>query len=238
MRVVCLVASLTVLTLAAGRVEAAPRVTRSLRHPAPPRGAHTRSAPSRPRSSMRLARRTVLAVPLVPQTTDHTCGPAALASVLRYFGVQNAADESLLARALGTTAALGTEPQDLARVAEHHGVRAEYRERMTLSELAQQVRLGKPVLVLYQAWSERPGESYATSYASGHYGVVVGVDHRYVYVADPWVRGARTFIPRGEFVERWHGRDRGRPVAQVGITMWREASSNPPLPIGRLIRTL
>ena len=49
---------------------------------------------------------------VVQQTTDYTCGPAVAVGVARYLGVE--ADELSVAREMGTSVRVGTNPQQMA----------------------------------------------------------------------------------------------------------------------------
>lgn len=169
------------------------------------------AARGRSRPGLVRARTPLVAVPRFHQTTDFTCGPAALHSVLRFLGRTRARSERYLARAMGTTERDGTEPGALLREARSRGLRAELRESMSIEDLARLTARGAPVIVLYQAWSDRAGRRYQRSYADGHYAVVVGVDQDNVYLQDPWLKGRLGYVPRAEFTRRWHGLDHERP---------------------------
>jgi predicted double-glycine peptidase len=160
-------------------------------------------------------------VPRVVQTTEYTCAPAALKSALAYLGRARGVGERRLARALGTSEQAGTEPREIARVARSFGVRAATRAGMSLENLGAHVERGEPVIVLYQAWSEDRSvrARYPTSYESGHFAVVIGVDAHRVYLQDPGLEGSRAALEREDFLSRWHGLDAGRPVERLGIVL-------------------
>ena len=67
-----------------------------------------------------------LAVPVVAQQTDYSCGPATLTATLRYWQRPVACEEELYPL-LHTTPKDGTEPFMLEAVARAHGLRADYR---------------------------------------------------------------------------------------------------------------
>lgn len=58
-------------------------------------------------------------------------------------------------------------------------------------------------------------------YNSGHYVVVIGYDGGYLYFEDPWILGSIAYIPKGEFLERWHDyvHADGRRVQNLGIVV-------------------
>lgn len=173
-------------------------------------------------SGQRFARlpRRELPVPHIRQTTDYTCGPASLLAVLRYFGKAPHAGEMSLAAEVGTTSADGSEPSAMARVARRHGLAAELRTGVTLGELARQTRLGRPVIVLFQAWSDAPSSAdYARTFDNGHFAVVIGVDRHNVYLQDPWIKGARGVVSRAEFARRWHGMEGSERLHRPAIVV-------------------
>jgi predicted double-glycine peptidase len=154
-------------------------------------------------------------VPDVVQTTDYSCGPSSLQAVLAYYGI--AAREMDLVREARTNPAVGAELEDLAEVAERHGLRAAVRENMTMAELEREVRAGYPVIVLNQSWRDDRRIPWGRDWDDGHYVVVIGLDAGLVYVEDPVLVGARGLIPREEFVARWHDwtRDKRRAWGQA-----------------------
>jgi len=169
----------------------------------------------------------LLRVPDVRQATVYTCGPASLQSVLAYYG-RGEPRECVLAKQLRTTRRWGTEPEDLKRVAERYGLRAEIRSNMTLAELDRLARQRVPVIVDYQAWPDGKGPAWRRDWADGHYSVLIGTDRRNVYLEDPVLLGRRGYIPRKEFRARWHDLSRrGEPQIRLGIVL---RSATPPRP--------
>lgn len=123
-----------------------------------------------------------------PQTTEYTCGPAALLALARYYGVPGiAADretEMQIAREAGTRSdtipkeqgKTGTKPEEMARWLEQKGftVKVEFEDRAdgsALERLKENIRKGVPTLV---AWAD----------LTGHWVIAVGYDDR--GNADPW----------------------------------------------------
>ena len=162
----------------------------------------------------------LLPVPDLMQRKEFTCGPSALRAVLALYGRH--VSEAHLARAARTSAATGTEPEDLARAAGLFGLQARVRSGMTLLDLKHSVLLGVAVIVNYQAWREPEAcTPWQRSWGSGHYAVVVGVDRSYVYLQDPWILGRPDRIRRDEFLTRWHGgEDReGRRFMTGGVVV-------------------
>ncbi len=141
-------------------------------------------------------------VPDVVQETDYSCGPSALVAVFAYFGIL--VDEAQIIREAKTDPAVGAEVEDLADVARRHGLAAEPREGLTLAVLERELRARRPVIALIQAHRGESNDCWEDDWEDGHYVVVIGIDARYVYVEDPVLDGQRGFIPRAEFVDRWH----------------------------------
>ena len=150
-----------------------------------------------------------LAIPDVRQTTSFSCGAAALASVLQFFGVDGGEGE--LVKLLGTDSADGTDPEALAAVAERVGLNATPWHKMTLDDLGYQTSQGRPVICAVQAYGTakemREGES-------GHYVVVRGVTPEDVLIQDP-VDGPLS-IPRDKFLSGWYDEGDG----EARYTRW------------------
>jgi predicted double-glycine peptidase len=159
-------------------------------------------------------------LPMVRQSTPYTCGAAALQSILYYYGQEFREDN--LARELKTNPDQGTDYHEIIRFAQSKGLTAEAAEGMTVEDLRRAVGAGRPVMVAFQAWGDKP-ETYAEDWEDGHYSIIIGVDSKCVYLMDPSTLGNYTFIPIPEFVGRWHdaytNRD-GRKIQLVhfGIT--------------------
>lgn len=131
----------------------------------------------------------VLDVPFVPQAKD-TCGAAALAMVMRYWGAEASAEEiagELLDRELR-----GIAGSRLAGLARQRGFLA-FTYAGDLAHLEQYLARGRPLVVAWKVGKDRY-----------HDVVVVGVGKESVLVNDP-AEGARRAVERGEFERRWAG---------------------------------
>ncbi len=156
-----------------------------------------------------------LAVPDVRQSTNYTCGVAALQAVLAYYGIETR--EDMLARELGADPEKGVNPQAIVRVARAHGLSAELREGMSLRDVTTLVNSGSPVLVALQAWSDKPRSMYRDDWDDGHYAVVIGVERDVVVFEDPSVLGSRAVLSRNDFEDRWHDTDGTHRYIRMGI---------------------
>lgn len=154
-----------------------------------------------------------LGVPLSRQQTPYSCGPAALRSVLKYFGVFDGPEQALY-KIANTSVEEGTLPEDLAAGARHFGLSATVEPLMTLARLRLHLGLGKLVIVQLQAWRDAASKPlpWREVWEDGHYVVLVGLDDEFAYFMDPSTSGAYTYVPLRELVERWHDINQIRPV--------------------------
>jgi len=144
------------------------------------------------------------AVPDTRQSANYSCGAAALQAVLRYWGID--IEEDKLMNLLKTSPDYGTNEKDIVRVARRMGLKARFKDNVTLEDLERSIHEGIPVIVDCQSWrsSRQSNKSWANDWKNGHYMVVIGIDEDNVYLEDPYVLGSRGYIPRQEFEERWH----------------------------------
>jgi predicted double-glycine peptidase len=168
-----------------------------------------------------------LALPDVQQTTDFTCGAAALQAVLAYYGEETS--EVGLARELGATLDDGIPPEAIARVAKAHHLRADLRQGLTVDDLRRAVAHGIPVLLALQAWPDSVRTHFADDWDDGHYVVVVAVEHDRIVFEDPSLLGSRGVLTRAELEDRWHDADGGRRNLHLGIFFSGKRPAPPPL---------
>jgi predicted double-glycine peptidase len=149
-------------------------------------------------------------VPDVRQSTTYSCGAAALQALLCYWGIDKR--EGDLMRALETSEEEGTSPEAIVRVAKEVGCKAYSKEDLGLKDIEESLRQRIPVICAIQAWADihSAGFSWDKAWEDGHYVIVIGLDSQSVYVEDPSLLGTRGFIPRDEFLARWHDY-RGEP---------------------------
>jgi hypothetical protein len=143
-------------------------------------------------------------IPDVRQSTNYSCGAAALQAVLSYYGVDKR--ERDLMDMLKTSEAVGTSPENIVRVAKELGFQAEPRENLKYEDLEEAYRAGIPVICDIQAWTAAPpgNQAWAADWEDGHYVVLLGADPEFIYVEDPSLLGTRGIIPKREFIDRWH----------------------------------
>jgi len=149
-------------------------------------------------------------VPDVRQSTGYSCGPAALQAVLAYWGIAEREDH--LIACLHSTTEQGTHPEDIARGAREFGLQAELREGLSLDDLEAALKKGITAIVDLQAWRGQEYRPWTEIWDDGHYMVLLGMDRDNLYFEDPSLLGSRGFIPRGEFLDRWHDYEGNPPL--------------------------
>jgi len=161
----------------------------------------------------RLASELPAGIPDVRQSTGYSCGAAALQAVLAYWGTSEREDR-LMAR-LHTTPQNGTSPDNIVRVAREYGLKADLREGLTLEDLESALRQGLTVIVDLQAWRGKDEKLWTETWDDGHYMDLLGMDANNLTFDDPSLLGSRGFIPRAEFIDRWHDYE-GEPPLDAG----------------------
>jgi ABC-type bacteriocin/lantibiotic exporter with double-glycine peptidase domain len=180
-------------------------------------------APAHPRSQTpsthpaALPARTQLPIAALQQSTDYTCGPSCLVTLLRYYGRDG--DEMQIAKEVQCNKETGANPQNMAAWLEHHGFKVTWGENGTLEMLRANLARGVPTLVEWTDWG-------------GHWVIVAGYDTRgtpqtdddLLIFADPWDRldgvadGLTTFNAE-RFESMWFDAFLfGKPMHKVYIT--------------------
>src|SRR5437867_762953 len=103
---------------------------------------------------------------------------------------------------------------------------------MTLEQLEQYVREGKPVICSMQAYADRPKDyDDPKDNDNGHYAVAIGFDKHNYYFMDPSADRRRAFLPKKEFARRWHdyqGTQKKHVVyQQLGIVIYPKKGQAP-----------
>jgi len=146
----------------------------------------------------------LFSMPDTRQSTEYSCGAAAMQAVLGYWG-RDIGEEDIR-EMLNTNEEFGTYPDDIIRVANALGLQAEYKENRSMADLENYVAQGIPVIVDCQAWRSvsQYNESWADTWYNGHWLVVIGIDENNVTLEDPYILGDRGLMSREEFLARWH----------------------------------
>ena len=155
-------------------------------------------------TSMGTTNLALFSMPDTRQSTEYSCGAAAMQAVLGYWG-RDIGEEDVR-EMLNTNEESGTYPDDIIRVAKALGLKAEYKENMSMADLENYVAEGIPVIVDCQAWRSvsQYNESWADTWYNGHWLVVIGIDENNVTLEDPYILGDRGFMSREDFLARWH----------------------------------
>ena len=138
-----------------------------------------------------IKRRVHLVVPFFPDNTDQ-CGPAALASILTYWGISS--EPRTLKEEIYLRRLRGTLSIDLLLAAQSRGLQA-MGSGGTLDRLKTELAADRPVVALLNlGW---------TFYPQGHYVVVTGYDElrQGVYVHSGLARDV--FVPYALFLVHW-----------------------------------
>lgn len=159
-------------------------------------------------------------LPNVNQTTEYTCGAAALRAVGSYFGINW--DEEKYADLLKTNPKHGTDPNSIVSAARALGLRVSARQNMTLDTLKMWLERGIPVICALQAWGD---EEQYTKEGNGHFVVAIGYDKEKIYFEDPSLTKERGFLSCDDFMMRWHDKDsRGRKYVRFGAAVWKNSA--------------
>jgi hypothetical protein len=106
---------------------------------------------------------TFLEVESYQQTTEYTCGPAAVLSLLGYLN--RTGEEMTIASEMGTSTTTGTTPEQMANWMSGHGFKASWHEEGSLEMLRENLANNIPTLVEWSDWG-------------GHWVLVIGYDTR------------------------------------------------------------
>ena len=164
------------------------------------------------------------------QTTDYTCAPAAVMSLLRWYGKLGnenltAATEMRIAAEMGTrplnSTRPGTDQHEIVNWLNANGFRAYAAEDGTLELIREYLKKGIPVLVEWIDWGGH--WVVATGYHAGSESLAKGTDT--IFFADPAVHWTTTNNPEGiSSFNAWRFRD-----------MWFDAQYLDP---GRLVKNV
>lgn len=161
-----------------------------------------------------------LPVPSSKQTTDYTCGPAALRAVLKYYGLEDH-NEDKLADDMGTTFLDGTDIPGFKQWAKKNNLNV-VTKSMTVDDVKNYIGKGIPVILNIQAWGEL--EDYSNEYDWGHYVVAIGYNKDKFVIEDPYLSGGRGELSTDELNERWHGEGK-KKYHKYGIVLIKNGES-------------
>lgn len=146
----------------------------------------------------------LIRVPLCRQAKSYTCGVASLQAVLGYY--DDPIRQDILEAAVKSSEARGTDYRNIVSFARKRGYTVHTYANLTADRLRAFIDEKKPTILAIQAWADPPVD-YKSEWGDGHYVVAVGYDRDNFYFMDPSTLGNFTFIPVGEFLNRWHDLD-------------------------------
>lgn len=145
-------------------------------------------------------------VPFEQSDGQGLCGPAALVSMLRHYGMEYT-EEGLAVIVRGHPHD-GTHPEDIITGLGELGFAVHAKQNGTWEELAGLNAKGIPVLLL---WHSDFG-----AYADGHYSILEDISPDAITVMDPEIGDFRE-MEKEFFLERWHDTD---PRTGEKIKQW------------------
>ena len=142
-------------------------------------------------------------LPLVRQAYDYSCGAAALASCLYYWGVWGGREPELYS--LLNTDEEGTSGYDIMQVAASYGLEVTYRNNLSIGDLKGYMDSGYTCILNIQAWGNYgPHADFEEVWEDGHYVVLVNLINNEIQVMDPAIAGQYGILSIAEFEARWH----------------------------------
>jgi predicted double-glycine peptidase len=167
-------------------------------------------------------------LPPVTQVDDYSCGVACLYSIFEYYGIDRY-EYAALEKKLGATEQDGTDFKRIVSVARQEGLVSRAQEEMDLDDLIALIKENKPVIVSMQAYetnAKKILEIYYDGNVNGHFVVAIGYDNDNLYFMDPSLPRRRAFLPKAEFVKRWHDDEgtKGHPniIRHLGLVIYHD----------------
>lgn len=92
------------------------------------------------------------------QTTNYTCGPAVVMSLMRYYGMlsnaeMNQTTEMRIANEMGTVENQGTSQSDMVNWLEKHGFTVSYGQGISVDTIIDNLKRGVPTIVMWNDWT-------------------------------------------------------------------------------------
>lgn len=159
-------------------------------------------------------------LPEVQQKTHFSCGAAVVHSICAYYGLGLESHYDYFAH-LETDETYGTPPNKIVSYFKDVGINCKMVYNMSVDALCEELEKCRPVIVALQAYGT--SKSYKKD-DNGHYLVAIGYDKNNIIFEDPWMNCTRGYIPKNEFLNRWHDLDyKGKYYEQLGIVAWKNS---------------
>ena len=141
----------------------------------------------------------IVNVPEVRQSTNYTCGPSVMLSILGSYNIESREDK--LSKLMNTNKN-GTEFSGFIKVAEKYNIPYKY-DSFAINDIKSFIDNEFPCIIALQAWSKNPDTDYTKSFEHGHYVIPISYDDNKIYFEDPSIIGL-TYLDIDEFQKRWH----------------------------------
>jgi predicted double-glycine peptidase len=173
-------------------------------------------------------------VPGVEQPDPYSCGAAAVMSVCSFFGV-GPKDIETFKKKLHTTEQEGTPYRKIIAYSRKLGLHVEWKAGMTLDELDEHLKRGRPVICSIQAYADPPVDpaeyEKPDHNSDGHDVVAIGFDANNYYFMDPSLSDRRGCLSRCAFDKRWHDNEgtekKPKVIRHLGIAIWPGTKGTP-----------
>ncbi len=158
----------------------------------------------------------ILDFPNLVQPNTYSCGAVCVQSVLWYYGNRKR-QECVLEKVLDVDKDEWTETKNMIKFLKKEKFKVDMHQ-MTVDELEWYVKRWIPVIVPIQARSDKKVK-YANVRHEGHFIVVVGYNKKNLFFSDP-VTCHTCYLPKKEFLERWHDIDNKQKKYNDGIAIY------------------
>jgi len=172
----------------------------------------------------------IIDYPHVRQSTNYSCGAAAVQSVIAYYE-DDMPREGEVMKWLKTVPCdilnIGTAIQSIVSFLTEREYTLEHKEYFTIEEVIQYIQQDIPIIILIQAWAEKRPKDYTYTYDDGHYIVAIGYNEfqKRLFFCDPSLE-TRGWMDFDELNERWHAVDEnGKKVDHYGFAVWGKKSN-------------
>jgi len=176
----------------------------------------------------------LIPIPLYRQQAGYSCGPSSALSLLRYWRwyMFSSITEQQLYRPMKCTTS-GTDPGPIAQYFNTINISAIYLKGndVSLSLLQTQIDRRRPCIVDIQAWTDDKIVNWTADWDDGHFNVLVGYDRENLFFMDPSTDDTYAFIPKTEFLDRWHDVDGDDNIRTYRMVILVDGSGNSNEPV-------